>query len=196
MTTSILLDPPKVWSRSEALTSGCVPRAAGVYAWYFMSLPPLVPGQGCLVRHGLTLLYVGIAPKEPPQNGRKPSSQTLAKRIRYHLRGNAYGSTLRLTLGCLLAEQLGIELRRVGSGGRLTFAQGESVLSDWMADNAFVCWVETPSPWELEAKLISNTCLPLNLDQNRTGAFYETLTLARDYQRRTARSLSVWTRDA
>lgn len=32
----------------------------------------------------------------------------------------ACGSTLRLTLGCLLAEQLGIQLRRVGSGARVT----------------------------------------------------------------------------
>ena len=39
-------------------------------------------------------------------------------RIRYHFRGNAEGSTLRLTLGCLLIKPLGIELRRVGSGKR------------------------------------------------------------------------------
>jgi hypothetical protein len=192
MTTSILLDPPKVWSRSEALVSGCVPRAAGVYAWYFKTLPPLVPDSGCWVRQGLTLLYVGIAPKEPPQNGRKPSSQTLARRIRYHLRGNAYGSTLRLTLGCLLAEQLGIELRRVGSGERVTFAEGESVLSEWMADNAFVCWVETPLPWELEAQLISATCLPLNLAQNRRHPFHATLSALRREHRQRARTLPVW----
>jgi len=45
-----------------------------------------------------------------------------------------------LTLGCLLSEELDIELRRVGSGKRMTFAEGEGVLSQWMADNAFVCW--------------------------------------------------------
>jgi hypothetical protein len=33
-----------------------------------------------------------------------------------HYAGNAEGSTLRKTLGCMLAEQLGIQLRRVGSG--------------------------------------------------------------------------------
>jgi hypothetical protein len=37
--------------------------------------------------------------------------------IRYHYTGNASGSTLRLTLGCLLAERLGIQLRRVGAAG-------------------------------------------------------------------------------
>jgi hypothetical protein len=30
-----------------------------------------------------------------------------------------------LLLGCILAEQLGIELRRVGSGKRMTFSEGE-----------------------------------------------------------------------
>ena len=50
--------------------------------------------------------------------------------------GNAEGSTLRRTLGCLLAEQLGIELRRVGSGRRFTFLRGEQALSGWMAQNA------------------------------------------------------------
>ena len=56
--------------------------------------------------------------------------------IRYHYQGNAEGSTLRLTLGCLLSEELDIEVRRVGSGKRMTFAEGEGVLSQWMADNA------------------------------------------------------------
>ena len=83
-----------------------------------------VPTANCRFQDGLTLLYTGIAPKAPPQNGRNPSSQSLWDRIRYHYRGNAEGSTLRLTLGCLLAEELGIHLRRVGSGKRLTFHTG------------------------------------------------------------------------
>jgi hypothetical protein len=51
-----------------------------------------------------------------------------------------FGSTLKLTLGCFLSEQLGIELRRVGRSERLTFAHGEAALSAWMYENAFVCW--------------------------------------------------------
>lgn len=79
---------------------------------------------------------MGISPKRPPTNGRPPSRENLQSRIRYHFRGNAEGSTLRLTLGCLL----GLELRRVGSGKRLTFAAGEARLTQWLADNARVCW--------------------------------------------------------
>ena len=68
----------------------------------------------------------------PPANGKAPSAQNIRRRIRTHYSGNAEGSTLRKTLGCLLSDQLGIELRRVGSGNRRTFVTGEKVLSEWM----------------------------------------------------------------
>ena len=62
---------------------------------------------------------------------------------------------LRLTLGCLLTEELGIELRRVGGGTRLTFSKaGETTLSTWMAKHARVAWVTHPRPWELDLTLI------------------------------------------
>ncbi|MFD3626325.1 GIY-YIG nuclease family protein [Streptomyces sp. NPDC058698] len=98
----------------------------------------------------------------------RTSTQNLRKRVHYHYLGNAAGSTLRLTLGCLL----GLELRRVGSGKRMTFGKaGEATLSQWMADNARVCWIEQSEPWDLESRLISQLDLPLNLDQNRHNAF-------------------------
>jgi hypothetical protein len=47
-------------------------------------------------------------------------------------------------LGCLLEAQLGIQLRRVGSGHRYTFTNpGEQLLDRWMDQHAFVTWVET-----------------------------------------------------
>ena len=94
----------------------------------------------CLTSGRKVLLYVGISPKAPPANGRAPNRQNLRTRLRYHMRGNAEGSTLRLTLGCLLAEDLGLCSRRVGSGKRLTFCDGEKRLSEWLAENAFVTW--------------------------------------------------------
>jgi len=57
----------------------------------------MVPTDGCLTKDGHTLLYVGISPKNDS------SSENLRKRVNYHFRGNAEGSTLRLTLGTLLA---------------------------------------------------------------------------------------------
>ena len=118
-----------------------------------------------------SLLYVGISPKAPPKNGVKLSKQTMSEQIRYHYQGNAEGSTLRLTLGCLLSGELDIELRRVGSGRRMTFSEGEAVLSQWMADNAFVCWQQEDAPWLRERELIEELPLPLNLDGNKSNPF-------------------------
>ena len=160
------------------------PRAPGVYAWFFRATPPGVPCEGCVTRDGLTLLYVGISP------GRSVSTQNLRSRIRYHFRENAEGSTLRLTLGCLLEPVLGTTLQRVGSGRRLTFSSGEERLTEWIVENARVCWVETEQPRELESKLIRSLVLPLNLDQNR-HAFCATLRGMRLDARRRARGVPL-----
>ncbi|WP_247615607.1 GIY-YIG nuclease family protein [Streptomyces tagetis] len=118
----------------------------------------------------------------------RTSTQNLRKRVRYHYRGNAAGSTLRLTLGCLL----GLELRRVGSGKRMTFGKaGETALGQWMADNARVCWVERDDPWVLESQLISRLDLPLNLDQNGHNPFHGRLKELRAQARRRARELPI-----
>jgi hypothetical protein len=153
-----------------------VPNLPGVYAWYFRETPSTVPTAGCIQSDGKTLLYIGISPSAPPTNGNPQSSQSLKHRVRYHYCGNAEGSTLRLTLGCLLATQLGIELRLVGSGRRMTFGHsGEIKLSEWMASNAFVSFHVCEKPWELEAELVANACLPLNLTQNQNHAFRSVL---------------------
>ncbi|MET8041206.1 GIY-YIG nuclease family protein [Micromonospora sp. NPDC005215] len=186
-----LLHPPRLFSADEVRGRDCpVPAAPGVYAWYFTSPPPLVPLVGCHKQDAAVLLYVGISPKAPPGNGRPASRQTIRNRIRYHYRGNAAGSTLRLTLGALLADELGIGLRRVGSGTRLTFGrEGENQLTAWMAEHAQVVWVATDQPWKLEEKLIRSCVLPLNLDQNRHGSFHGQLSALRAVQRAQARLL-------
>jgi hypothetical protein len=124
-------------------------------------------------------------------NGKRPSTQSLWHRIRYHYRGNAEGSTLRLTLGCLLADQLGIELRRVGSGKRMTFGLGEAAISEWMGRNAFVAFHVCERPWQLEADLLRTASLPLNLDQNRNHAFHGILTELRRTVKHQARSMDI-----
>ncbi|WP_331459525.1 GIY-YIG nuclease family protein [Nonomuraea sp. SBT364] len=100
----------------------------------------------------------------------------------------AEGSTLRLSLGCLL----GLELRRVGSGRRLTFGQaGEKALTAWMADHARVCWIQQDEPWTGESELIAKLDLPLNLDQNRHHAFHPYLSGLRASARARARNLPI-----
>ena len=126
----MILTPDKLWTRAEVLSKPCpVPREGGVYGWYFDAVPPGIVTANHHTVGKASLLYIGISPKAPPKNGAKPSKQTMRERIRYHYQGNAEGSTLRLTLGCLLSEELDIEFRRVGSGKRMTFAEGEEVLS-------------------------------------------------------------------
>ncbi|WP_425491695.1 GIY-YIG nuclease family protein [Nocardioides mesophilus] len=190
--TEQLLHPAETMARHEVLSRPSpVPATAGVYAWYFDEAPPGVPLDDCHATESGRLLYVGISPKAPSRDGLRQSRQNLRTRIRYHYRGNAAGSTLRLTLGSLLADQLGISLRRVGSGQRLTFSDGEFLLSEWMAVHARVCWAASPTPWLLETHLIEQLSLPLNLDQNKHSGFHEQLSKARTHQRARARALPV-----
>lgn len=187
-----LLTPDQLWSRQEVLhtSPSPVPKAPGVYAWYFQQTPPGIDTSQCHFFDGMPMLYVGIAPKRPYKDGRR-SRSTLHQRVRYHYRGNAEGSTLRLTLGSLLGEELGIELRRVGSGRRRTFSSGEDALSSWMQRNAFVCWLEHPTPWDIEEQLIARYDIPLNLDQNRHNRFHPRLTAARRAAKQRAAELPV-----
>jgi hypothetical protein len=167
-----------------------VPRAAGIYAWYFRVVPGPIDVSDCHVFDGMPMLYVGIAPKKPYKDGRC-SNTTLHQRVRYHYRGNAEGSTLRLTLGCLLSDTLGIELRRVGSGRRRTFSDGEHAMSEWMGANAFVHWLEHTEPWGVEEDVIRRFDVPLNLDQNRHNKFHPELSAARKQAKERASKLPI-----
>ena len=183
---SFFLEAPLFTRRQILETPDIVPSARGVYAWFFRRLPPGVPAEGCHDRHGMKLLYVGISPKDDR------SRQTLRRRIVYHLRGNAEGSTLRLTLGTLLTPVSGFPLRRVGSGRRLTFTHaGEQWLDAWLEDNAAVCWISDPEPWALERNLLATTSLPLNIQHNREHPFCAHLTLARQQAKADARALPI-----
>lgn len=188
-----LVYPTTIYSRTQVLEKQVpIPKRPGVYAWFFKEIPPTVLIINCIKHGDLTLLYIGISPSKPPMNGKPPSKQTLQSRIRYHFQGNAEGSTLRMTLGCLLSNKLGIELRRVGSGHRMTFTRdGEKKLSDWMNTNAFVSWVEHPQPWVLEDEAINSLSLPLNLRDNGTHSFWSTLSKQRSDMKRRAKELPI-----
>lgn len=164
------------FTREEVFAEPCpVPSEPGVYGWWFRAIPGTIDVSGCEQKDDLTLLYVGISPTPPPTNGKPPSTQDLRKRIRYHFGAagaSAEGSTLRKSLGVLLADELGIELRRIGSGARRTFAGGEAVLTQWMAENVLVSWVQRPAPWLFEDELIAALDVPLNIQGNKRNAFY------------------------
>lgn len=151
------------------MTRPCpVPSGSGVYAWYFSAVPGHIETAGCTEIEGWKLLYVGISPKEPPTNGRAASRSNLRKRLLTHFAGNAAGSTLRKTLGCLLSTELGVALRRVGSGDRYTLTNpGEQILDHWLDAHARVTWLESPQPWRVEREILaSGLPLPLNVRDN------------------------------
>lgn len=183
----------RYYSREEVLRRPCpVPKSPGVYGWWFRRTPRALETSRCEKREGLMLLYTGISPSRPPTNGKPPSTQSLFHRIRYHYTGNAEGSTLRKTLGVLLAEELGIQLRRVGSGTRRTFGPaGEAALSQWMSENALVSWIVDDEPWVLEENLIATLDVPLNLQGNAYNLFYPTLKALRAEAEAVARNLPV-----
>lgn len=188
----MIIRPKKLFSSQDFISRPCpVPAQPGVYAWFFREVPPTVPTDGCVNHNGLWLLYIGISPKRPTRFGRQ-SQQNLRARIRFHYHGNAEGSTLRLTLGCLLADQLGIELRRVGSGNQMTFTKtGEEKLSCWMADNAFVAWEVCNDPWKKEKELIKNQSFPLNLEGNSAHPFHHILSKIRKLAKDKARDKPI-----
>ncbi len=61
-----------------------------------------------------------------------------------------------------------------------------------MEENAFVVWSECDEPWRMEEGLIATTCLPLNLDQNRSNLFHPVLSERRRLAKIRARGLPIW----
>jgi hypothetical protein len=176
---SVFSNPEHLYSREEVLSNPCpVTKANGVYAWFFKEVPPCVPIEGCLTHNGLTLLYIGIS---PDKKGESNSAQTLQQRVRYHFKGNADGSTLRRSLGILLAKESGFPLRKVGSGKKMTLTnKGEQWLDHWMQKNAFVTWIENDAPWDFAKKLFHSLSLPLNIQGNKHHPFAAVLTQIRN----------------
>ncbi len=73
----------------------------------------------------------------------------------------------------------------------MTFGENETRLSDWMQENAFVCWIAEEKPWQVETELIKQLSLPLNIQQNKQHAFYPLLTRIRKEAKTKAKSLPI-----
>jgi hypothetical protein len=123
-------------------------------------MPAFVPLEGAPQFRGMTLLYVGT------------SKRPLGERLREHVIDDTSRSTLRRSIGCLLAEHLQIEfvVKRQSRGTRCHFGfdpTGELALSNWMEENARVSWVEHNQPSLLEDYLIKTLIIPMNIKGNR-----------------------------
>jgi hypothetical protein len=165
-----------------------VPRVKGIYAWWFAPDALVVPDAPYVRAAERELLYVGIAPKKPSAAGR-PSSSTLHTRLATHARNNASRSTLRLSLGVLLADTLELTLRL--QRGRPTWGiDGELRLTNWMHEHARISWVALDTPWIVEDEMLSSVPLALNID-GRDDAFASSLSLRRSAARATARRATI-----
>ncbi|NTU44793.1 MAG: hypothetical protein HGA99_04615 [Chlorobiaceae bacterium] len=176
--STVFSNPQRLFSRAEILSNPSpVAKTHGVYALFFKEIPPGVPVDGCLTHEGLTLLYIGSS---PDKKGEKYATQTIQQRVRYHFNGNADGSTLRRSLGILLAKKSGFPLRMVGNGKKMTLTKkGEEWLDRWMEENTFAAWVENDKPWDLEHQLFHAIPLPLNIQGNKHHPFAAELTRLR-----------------
>lgn len=183
------LTPHIVYSRSNLQESPkLIPTENGIYFWWIKNLPDIVPLEGCIQFGEYYLVYSGIS---PDKKGKPNSKSTLKTRLRTHYFGNAEGSTLRRTLGILLAQQSGFPLRRVGSGKRMTFTHlGEQWLDQWMSENTRISWLLDSEPWVVEENVLHTVALPLNLKGNE-HAFKSTLSILRKEAISQARSLEI-----
>lgn len=150
----------------KKLRAGDIPRSPGVYGWYFDSVPPYVPVEGCTeVRYKsgwfftrrYHLLYIGNA-------------RNLRSRIyNYHIQGKYYEgdiSSLRLSLGCLFSAKWKMYLE-LNSDYKQSFGRaGDEKLTLWLIDHAVLKWIETEDYDEVEKQFIHYYVLPLNAKYN------------------------------
>jgi hypothetical protein len=139
-----------------------IPAVGGVYAWWFSKIPPRVCIDGTKIVAGRHLLYVGISPRKPSST-EQAATRTLRDRLLNHCRGPIGSSTLRRTLATLLASDLALRIGRLPSGRIGMPAEDETILTDWMSENARLNWVTSITPWEVEEHLIKTVRLPLNI---------------------------------
>ena len=189
---SKLTNPKKLWSRQEILQRPSpIPAENGIYAWYFKEIPNLKLfreyfniDSSCLIEDTIKfedyqLLYIGISPSNPQ------SKNNIRNRIRSHMNSNASASTLRLTLGCLLREELNIQLKQIRN--RYYFGEEENILSSWIERNAFVTFEPCHEPWIIEEEAIKQLNLPLNILDNEHNNFYNALKNIRKQAKNLAR---------
>ncbi|MBF4622599.1 hypothetical protein ITJ39_15690 [Clavibacter sp. VKM Ac-2542] len=177
-----LLRPASLVQVNDA---GTAPKQMGVYGWWFEPgcLPtPVLPHP---TADGFELLYVGIAPRKPAAAGSSSKSQ-LRARLASHAKKDASRSTLRLTLGVLLSDELGLTAGM--QKGRVTWGPvGEQALTAWMQQHARIGWVADDTPWLVEEELLRSVPLPLNIS-GKDGAFTQSLALRRQQARLIARA--------
>lgn len=178
---SLLASPVSLDAEFNALSTGKLPDAPGLYAWWvkpnaLVGLTGLADSQNGL----LALLYVGTAPRN------QRSQSTIRTRIvGEHLRGNTNSSTFRYSLASLLKSEL--RLSPIQQGRKVALPNNHNLrLTQWQIQHLWLTWAVIRSPWEYEKELIQHLQPPLNLIHNRTGRHFRDVSNARKLFRQSA----------
>jgi hypothetical protein len=154
---------------------GGVPADPGFYTWWTVTTGGLaVPPAPHPTDRTLRLLYVGIAP------ARITSNANLRSRvIGQHIGGNLGSSTFRRSLAALLWEQQGWR-PFMTAGGKVAFSpEDNAALTRWQEQHLRLAWKVVVEPWTHEGELIAAMAPPLNLAENGSHHFHDTMSDAR-----------------
>jgi hypothetical protein len=110
-----------------------------------------------LPEHRRPILYIGS------------TGLSIRCRLRSHVLGDSRRSTLRMTLGVLLAPQLGFQ--PIGTPGQsyFEFGEQEAVLSRWIEDHVSFAFCKCATPTSIERNLILQFRPVLNITHQRTS---------------------------
>lgn len=187
---SELIHPDKLIPISDVIANPTqLPAHPGAYAYYVDVELPLVPIKECHKHNGLYLVYVDSSPQDEPV-GLTQRKGDVKKRVTGDTRRDARASTFRRSLGCLLADELGLQLRRINKN-TVTFHNGEKTLSEWIANHVSVALIEVPSPWVVRNALHQNLFIPLNHTTGNKHPFHDELIDLRNKATQLAKELPI-----
>lgn len=154
-------------SKDASFDPTVLPDGPGVYLVFFDSGQLVLEESGYLdfdtrlpdSIDGFDLLYVGA------------TRDSLRLRALAHVRGDSRMSSLRMTVGAVLASRLGLE--PVGDGTRtyFNFGDGERRLTDWMRDHTQIAVIESDNPFAMERAILSVLPAPFNISERRRHPF-------------------------
>lgn len=146
-----------------------VPDCGGIYM-VFGDTTELLAGTGYAdmeVREpfmigGTELLYIGC-------------SNDLRARIACHVKDDSTASNFRMSMGCLLRDQLDLEVFTHPLRATFHFGQGEARLTRWLCMNTAIAIWPCTQPRELERALIKALPAPININDRRRHPYARVL---------------------
>lgn len=129
-----------------------VPDRGGTYAFYLRakaSLPFDLPVASTPLDEAVPI-YIG------------KTTESLRRRLKQHLFGDARVSQLKANLGVLAQDALGLAVRPIPGKRYFVFAD-ERPLDDWIAEHVMVGYRETDDPTQMEAAWLASSPGILNV---------------------------------